>query len=59
MRRILHILSTQDSALVQTVVAAQQGMADTLVEIVDLAQPEPDYPALIERIFAADSIEVW
>jgi len=29
------------------------------VEVVDLNVQHPDYAALLEKIFAADSIEVW
>jgi len=29
------------------------------VETVDLTQPEPDYKALLGKIFEADSIETW
>jgi hypothetical protein len=29
------------------------------VEIFDLTQPEPDYQALLDKVFAADSVQVW
>ena len=39
--------------------ARQQNVAANLVETADLTLPEPDYKALLEKIFQADSIESW
>ena len=59
MRRILHILTTPDDALARQMISAQEQQAEQTVKVVDLTVPEPDYRALLEDIFAADSIEVW
>ncbi|MBU6401045.1 MAG: hypothetical protein KGS61_12050 [Verrucomicrobia bacterium] len=59
MRRILHIRTRPDDALAQTVATQQRADAQCQVETVDLTVPEPDYDALLESIFDADSIEVW
>ena len=59
MAAILHILTKPDDALAQTIMAAQAAQPDNRVETVDLTQPHPDYAALVEKIFAADSVAVW
>ncbi len=59
MRRVLHILTKPDDALAQTLVSLQENTAAHQVEVVDLTQPKPDYEALLEKIFAADSVESW
>jgi len=59
MRHVLHILTTPDDPLAQTVSAAQSAQPENHVHVADLTQPEPDYARLLEEIFAADSIAVW
>ena len=59
MRRVLHILTRADDALAQTLAARQQEAAGLAVEAVDLTLAEPDYKALLEKIFAAESVESW
>jgi hypothetical protein len=59
MTAILHILTQPPDDLVISLLAAQTRQADVQVETVDLTQPDPDYDALVEKIFAADSVEVW
>ena len=39
--------------------ARQQKAAGNKVEAVDLTLPEPDYKALLEKIFQAESVESW
>jgi hypothetical protein len=58
MRTILHILTRAEDALARELVSKQQALPDTRVEIVEL-QDAPDYGALVEKVFAADSVEVW
>ena len=58
MRTILHILTRPEDELAREMIAKQRTLADTKVEIVELTDAEPDYGALIEAIFAADSVEV-
>ena len=59
MRTILHILTTADDALAKQILELQQANPDLKIQKVDLTQNETDYPALVEQIFAADSVEVW
>ncbi|HEY2953315.1 MAG TPA: hypothetical protein VGK40_12065 [Verrucomicrobiae bacterium] len=59
MRAVLHITTRPDDALALAVLARQSGQAELQVDVVDLTAPEPDYQALLERIFAADSVQVW
>ncbi|MBI4664615.1 MAG: hypothetical protein HY735_37965 [Verrucomicrobia bacterium] len=59
MRRLLHILTKPDDTFAQAVIEAQRQLPDHAVMVVDLAASEPDYAALLEEIFAADSVQVW
>ncbi len=61
MPAVLHILTNPDDRLAQEIISRQRGLPpDHLeVEVVDLTLPNPDYNALLTRIFAADSIAVW
>ena len=59
MRRVLHILTRPDDALPRELMARQQRADGIKVEAVDLTLPEPDYKELLEKIFAAESVECW
>jgi hypothetical protein len=59
MRRVLHILTRPNDALAQEVMAGQNSSAECIVETVDLTVPTPDYTKLLEKIFAADSVQSW
>jgi len=59
MRRVLHILTRPDDVLARELMARQEKMAGTKTEVVDLTLPQPDYTALLEKIFAAESVESW
>ena len=59
MRAILHILTRPEDELTHTVIAAQRALPDTAVETVELTGPAPDYDAVVEKIFTADSVQVW
>ena len=59
MRHVLHILTRLDDAWAHEVMGRQQSQAGNKVEVVDLTLPEPDYKALLEKIFAAESVETW
>ncbi len=59
MRRVLHILTEPDDALAQTLRDLQSAQDDIDVAVADLTVPNPDYDALVEEVFAADSIAVW
>ncbi|HEV7924888.1 MAG TPA: hypothetical protein VGR14_06010 [Verrucomicrobiae bacterium] len=59
MRNVLHILTRPDDALARDLIARQKNTGENKVEVVDLSQPKPEYKALLEKIFAADSVESW
>ena len=59
MHRLLHILTTTDDTLAETVITSHRQLADREVVVVDLTEREPDYEALLEEIFAANSVQVW
>lgn len=63
MRTILHVLTAPADDLVAGLIQQQQtqaGAAGFIVQVADLATAEPpNYDALLDQIFAADSISVW
>ena len=59
MRTILHLLTTPDDALAGKIIELQQANPDHQIQRVDLTGADVDYSALVEQIFAADSVEVW
>ena len=59
MRTMLHIKSATANAQAEVVIAAQHVQSELRIEVVDLRGSEPDYGALLEKIFAADSVAVW
>jgi hypothetical protein len=59
MRTILHILTWPEDELAQELMARQRTLPETKVEVVELIGDAPDYAALVGKIFAADSVEVW
>ena len=59
MPAILHILTQPADSLTQEIISRQTHLSGAKVEVVDLTQPDPDYTALLEKIFSADSVEVW
>ncbi len=60
MRRLLHIVTRTGDPLEQTILDQQRAMADCQVEVADLTRDdEPDYAALLDKVFAADSVQVW
>jgi hypothetical protein len=59
MRSVLHILTRPEDTLARELIALQKNIAENKVDVADLTLPEPDYKALLEKIFAADSIESW
>lgn len=59
MRKLLHIVTNPSDSLAKEVIALQRNNTGNDVEIIDLTISEPDYKALLEKIFAADSVEVW
>ena len=59
MPMLLHILTEPTDALAAKIIAKQSGKQENKIEVVDLTQGEPDYKKLLEKIFAADSVQVW
>lgn len=57
MRTILHILTRPEDELTRKIVEHQRALPETRVEVVDVASA-PDYDAVVEKIFSAESIEV-
>ena len=59
MPTLLHILTESDAALANEVITKQKANSENKIEVVDLTQAETDYKKLLEKIFAADSVQVW
>lgn len=55
----LHILTRPADDLVTALIEAQRAVPENAVEVVDLTAPEPDYAALVEKVFAAGSVATW
>jgi hypothetical protein len=56
---ILHILTGPVDDLAQEIILSQKREAGNKVQVIDLTLPEPDYKALLEKIFVSDSIACW
>jgi hypothetical protein len=50
---VLKLLAGADEKLVQELTAAMES------EVVDLRQKDVDYREVLEKIFEADSVQVW
>ena len=59
MRAVLHIVTRPNDTLAAAIIATQRKQPEAQVKVADLTAPEPDYSALLEAIFAADSVSVW
>ena len=59
MRTVLHIVTKPDDALARDMIARQRELPDITVEVVTLPSEGADYSALLDRIFEADSVQVW
>ena len=55
----LHILTRPADDLVAALIEMQRAAPENAVEVVDLTAPEPDYAALVEKVFAAGSVATW
>ena len=58
-RTVLHLLTRPADPLTARIIATQQAANADTIEVADLTAPTVDYPGLVKRIFAADSIAVW
>ncbi len=59
MKTQLHVLLRPADDLVKSLMESVAKDPEVRVEVVDLSQGQPDYPQLVERIFAADSVATW
>jgi hypothetical protein len=59
MPKLLHILTESDNSLANEIIAKQKTKPENKIEVVDLTQTNADYKKLLEKIFAADSVQVW
>jgi hypothetical protein len=59
MRTILHLLTRPEDELTQALITGQRTLPEMTIETIDLTVVAPDYNAAVEKIFAADSVEVW
>ena len=59
MPRVLHIITRQNEPLAPEIINCHRAQTDCHIDVVDLTKPEPDYQDLLEKIFAADSVQVW
>lgn len=59
MPAILHIVTKPGDDLAREIVRQQRTDPKNQLEVTDLTQPSPDYRALLEKVFASDSVQVW
>jgi hypothetical protein len=59
MTKILHVLTKENDALPNEIISRQRQDPERRVETTDLTQEQPDYPALLKKVFEADSVSVW
>ena len=59
MTKILHVLTKENDALPNEIISRQRQDPERRVEMADLTREQPDYPALLEKIFEADAVVVW
>jgi hypothetical protein len=54
--KVLHIITKRD-ALAEKIIEAQR--TECAMEVEDLSGANVDYASLLEKIFTADSLQVW
>jgi len=59
MPKTLHILTRGEDELALKIIASQRSEGAEAVKVFDLTEPNPDYVALLEAIFEAESVAVW
>lgn len=59
MAMTLHILTKPNDSLANDLIGKEKMLTPDQTEVIDLNQGEPDYKALVEKIFKADSVQVW
>ena len=58
MSRILHIITHNDGALSADVIRRQRDSNEITATIADLTSADPNYSALLDEIFEADSVQL-
>lgn len=56
---LLHILTEPADTLAKEIIETQRTKPENQIDVVDLTQPGADYKKLLDKIFAADSVQVW
>lgn len=61
MKTILHIQTRPNDTLADQLATAQAAQPETTVETIRLTETstDADYRALVEKVFQADSVQVW
>ncbi len=60
MTSALHILTRPDDSLPCEIIDRQRAQkSPEAVDVFDLTVPAPDYSALLQKLFSADSVAVW
>ena len=60
MTSALHILTRPDDPLPREIIDRQRAQkSPEAVDVFDLTVPAPDYSALLQKLFSADSVAVW
>jgi len=57
--KILHILTKENDTDANELISRQRALPEYELGTVDLGTGQPDYAALLEKVFAADSVAVW
>ncbi len=58
-RRLLHVLTGPAPALARDLAAAGKRSGSAEVTIIELTAEGVDYDALLDAVFAADTVTVW
>ena len=56
---MLHVLTRPADQMAKEIVTRQREGRGYKIETVDLTLKVPDYGLLLEKLFTADSIEIW
>jgi hypothetical protein len=59
MRHLLHIVTKPNDVIADLMLKNEQSLPNAKVDVVDLTKKNPAYNELVEKIFTADSIQVW
>lgn len=59
MHHILHIVTRPQPEWAESFTEQQSALPDTCVETVDLTAGDPDYAALLRKVFESDTLQVW